>query len=1044
MSKQIFYLGKRFLSLLMIWMISVFVYGQNITVTGNVVDTKNEPLIGVTVQVQGTTLGTVTDQDGNFSLSNVPPNSTLLISYVGMVSEQIPLNGRANINVTLRDDTEMLQEIVVTGFGLSQRKETLTGAISSISSDAIEKTSAVTTSGALVGKIAGINARQADGRPGNGFNIQIRNMGTPLYVIDGVQKDQGQFNNIDFNDIASISILKDASASIYGVRAANGVVVVTTKRGRVNQENTVTVNAHYGWQNLASFARPADAPTYIENYIQSQTIQGVAIQDRRYTLDDLAKWRQGTEKGYIPFNWYDFIWKTAPQNYIGVNTSGGSEKINYYLAVSNLAQQAMIVNYGGFYRTNVQLNIDARITDKLKIGGSFSGRIEKRKNPGVPEVDDYWMPIFATYRNLPMARPYANDNPRYPALTSSVPATNFAMLNYELSGTYLSTWRVGQLNFNAEYQILPGLTAKALGGYYLAYNWLDNHEYTYDLYRYDEATDTYPYAFRNLNPWRERDTRMVEELTSNVQLAYDKIFNDHTINAVVGMETIQRDQPHFWVHSIPESNALTLIDVNNVKDFDDYGNDTEARIGYMGRFNYNYAGKYLLELAARYDGSWKFPPNHRWGFFPSVSAGWRISAEDFWINNSFLNNISDFKLRASYGLVGDDNVGGYAAFDYMSGYNYKNGGAVLDNRLIIGSLPRGLPVTNISWIKAKTLDIGLDYGLFNQKLTGTLDYFQRLRTGLPASRYDVVIPSEVGFGLPNENLNSDLMRGVDGGITWRDNIGNDFNYTIGGNFSYSRFFDWHQYKPRFGNSWEYYRSSINERYGYITWGYEAIGQFQNWDEILDYPVDIDGQGNRTLRPGDIIYQDVNNDKTINWLDERPIGYRRGNTPILSYGINGSAQYKSIDFSINLTGGAFNSWYQDWEQSRPFHDGGNNAQYYMEDTWRLSDIMDPNSELIPGKYPTLLIGNAWHSNYWYSSFWLHNVSYLKLRDLQIGYTIPQSLSSKLSISSCRIYFSGQNLLILKNTQNNIDPEAENEAGLQYPTTRVMTVGLTLKF
>jgi hypothetical protein len=209
-------------------------------------------------------------------------------------------------------------------------------------------------------------------------------------------------------------------------------------------------------------------------------------------------------------------------------------------------------------------------------------------------------------------------------------------------------------------------------------------------------------------------------------------------------------------------------------------------------------------------------------------------------------------------------------------------------------------------------------------------------------------------------------------------------------------------------------------------------------------VDIDGKGNTTLRPGDIIYKDVNNDKTINGLDNRPIGYRQGSTPILNFGLNGSAQYKDFDFSVNFTGGSFNSWAQDWEQKRPFHDGGNNPQYYMEDTWHLSDIMDANSELIPGKYPTLLIGNAGHSNYWFSTFWLHNITYLKLRDLQVGYTLPSTLSNKLSITSCRIYFSGQNLFILKNTEMGLDPEIESTNGLQYPTSRIMSLGLTLKF
>ena len=359
-------------------------------------------------------------------------------------------------------------------------------------------------------------------------------------------------------------------------------------------------------------------------------------------------------------------------------------------------------------------------------------------------------------------------------------------------------------------------------------------------------------------------------------------------------------------------------------------------------------------------------------------------------------------------------------------------------------MPRGLPVTNMSWIKARTLDIGLDYGFLNERLSGTIDYFQRLRTGLPGSRYDILIPNEVGFGLPNENLNSDLMRGFDGSIRWNDKIGVDFDYSLGFNFSYSRFFDWHQYKPRFGNSWEFYRNSNNERYGNITWGLESIGQFETWEEIINYPVDIDGKGNTTLIPGDLKYNDINNDKTINYLDESPVGYRQGSTPILNYGINGSVRYKSVDLSFNLTGGAFNTWRQDWEQKSPFHDGGNNPQYYMEDTWRLTDIMDADSKLIPGKYPMLRVGNSGHSNYWNSTFWLHNVSYLKLRDVQIGYNIPKSMIERLSISSCRVYFSGQNLFILKNTPMAVDPEAESQNGLQYPTTRVMNIGLTLKF
>ncbi|MBN2661001.1 MAG: TonB-dependent receptor [Tannerellaceae bacterium] len=1010
---------------------------QSRGIKGVVKDSYGETIIGASVIVKGTTTGTVTDMDGNFSL-DVPVGTNLEISYVGYLTQSVVVNSNL-LSIVLKENSTQLSEVVVTGFGLSQKKATLTGAVSSIGANDLSRSVSSTTSGALVGKMPGVNSRQADGRPGSTTNIQIRNMGNPLYVIDGVQKDAGQFNNIDFNDIESVAVLKDASAAIYGVRAANGVVVVTTKKGSKNTKNTVTLNAYYGWQSLSNFPDPADAGTYVENYIQSQTIQGKTL---TWDKEDLAKWQQGTEKGYQSFDWKDFIWETSPQEYVNANVSGGSDKINYYFSLGHLNQDAMIVNYGGFTRSNVQMNIESQVNDKLKLGASMNGRIEKRMNPGVPGGDDYWLPIFGTYRNLPTVRPFANDNPKYPTMTSTDAGTNFAWLNYDLSGKMEDTWRVAQLNFDAEYQIIDGLKAKGMFGYYLANRKHDNQEYTYKLYKYDEATDTYPVMFENNNPWRERTTAMVEELTTNVQLSYNKTFGDHNVAALVGLESIKRDAPSNWVHSIPASNALHLLTYETMDTYNDTGNNTEARLGWTGRVNYDFANKYLLELSARYDGSWKFPTNDRWGFFPSASVGWRISEEGFWKDSKIASVVSDLKLRGSYGMMGDDNVDGYSAFDYMSGYNYKNGGSVIDGKYTIGTEPRGLPVTTLSWIEAKILDIGFDASFFQGKLTGTFDFFQRKRTGLPASRYDVLIPSEAGFSLPKENLNSDMNLGYDASARWNDKAG-DLNYSVGVNVTYSRFYDWNQYKPRFSNSWNEYRNSINERYGYLSWGLEADGQFQSWEEIASWTIDNDRQGNKTLRPGDIKYKDQNGDKVINGMDERPIGYRQGSTPVLNMGMNFSFGYKGFDLAFDLTGGALASWRQDWEQRNPFHDGGNNSQYYMENTWRLSDITDANSALIPGKYPTLLIGNSSHSNYWNSTFWMHNIRYVKLRNLEFGYTIPRQVLERFLISELRLYVSGQNLLTFANT-NGTDPEIESENGLQYPTTRIVNLGLTLKF
>lgn len=1018
---------------------------QQKVVKGKVLDSSGTPVIGANIVEKGTTNGTISDMDGNFSL-NVGNKAILIVSYIGYKEQAVVVPaGGGNLSITLQEDSETLEEVVVTGFGLAQKKATLTGAVTAVGSEEISRSVASTASGALVGKIAGLNTRQVDGRPGATTSIQIRNMGNPLYVIDGVQSDAGQFNNIDFNDIESISVLKDASAAIYGVRAANGVIVVTTKKGKRNSKNTVSLNAYYGWQNPSTFPKPANVKTYIKNYIQSETVQGKA--DYTYSKDDYAKWSAGKEKGYVPFDWYDYIWETTPQYYLNANISGGSDKINYYLSVGHLNQDAMIVNYGGFKRTNVQMNVDAQITDRFKVGASMNGRIEERRNPGVPGTDDYWLPRFGTYRNLPTKRPFANDNPMYPTMTSSDASTNFGWLNYDLSGEYKETWRVAQLQATAEYDIIDGLKAKALVGYYLAYQNMNNQEYTYKLYGYDEATNTYPVIFENTNPWRERRVGHNEEVSSNIQLSYNKRFGEHNVSAVAGFEAIKRDTPTSWLHAIPTANSLHLIDYEIMDTYNDTGNETQARLGWMFRGNYDYANKYLVEFSARYDGSWKFPPNDRWGFFPSASLGWRISEENFWKESKLASIFDDLKIRGSYGLVGDDLSGDefngvYSPFDYLSGYNYKNGGSVIDGKYTIGTSPRGLPVTTISWLKVKILDLGFDAAFLDSRLTGQFDFFRRIRNGLPASRYDVLLPSEVGFSLPKENLNSDVHMGYDAAIRWTDKV-EDFNYSIGANITYSRFYDWEQYKPRFSNSWDEYRNSIYHRFGYVNWGLEAIGQFKSWEEIATYPIDNDRQGNKTIRPGDIKYRDVNGDGVINGMDERPIGYREGSTPVLNYGLNFSLGWKGFDLSFDLTGGAMGSWYQQWEQRNPFHDGGNNPQYYMDDTWHLADIWDANSELIPGKYPMLLIGNSSHSNYWNSTFWKKNVSYIKLRNLEFGYTLPKQWIQAAMISDLRVYVAGTNLFTLTNVPG-IDPETSEGNGLAYPTTRIINIGLNLKF
>ena len=341
-------------------------------------------------------------------------------------------------------------------------------------------------------------------------------------------------------------------------------------------------------------------------------------------------------------------------------------------------------------------------------------------------------------------------------------------------------------------------------------------------------------------------------------------------------------------------------------------------------------------------------------------------------------------------------------------------------------------------------DVGIDFGFLANRLSGSLDYFYNLRKGLVDRRYDQLIPSEVGFTLPPENLASEVYTGFDGNIAWADRV-RDFRYSVGVNFTYSRHLTYHQYNPQFKNSWDEYVNSGWERYSNITWGYKSDGQFCSWEEIGNYPVDIDGKNNSTLRPGDIRYKDLNGDGLINDMDKRPIGYAEGMLPNLNFGLSLSLEWNGIDMSCDFTGGAFGTYHVDYEMSKPFWDGGNTAAFVLENQWRLSDIADPQSPLIPGEFPTALVGNSNHSNYWVSDFWYKNITYIKLRNFELGYTLPQRWMSKAGINKLRLYLFGQNLFSIDNMgAYDIDPEIANSTGIVYPTTRVIGTGINLSF
>ena len=1031
-------------------LMSVVAFAQN-QIKGHVADATGEPIIGANVTVKGTTTGTITDIDGNFTLEVGSTDGTLVVSFIGYKSVEAKMNGTAPINVVLQEDTETLDEVVVVGYGTQNRKS-LTGAISDVKSESLTRSVSTTTAGALTGKIAGISTRAKDARPGKGINLEIRNMGTPLFVIDGIPyggntssdwlvnsevSGNDVFNALNIEDIESITVLKDASAAIYGLRASNGVVLVTTKKGKKNEKVSINVNGYYGWQNLTRFPELANAEQYTRGLAEAAQNRG-EDPNSVYTKEELAKWAAGTEKGYKSYDYYDMIMrKNVPQYHINASVTGGSERTNYYLSIAHTNQEAMMPDFN-YQRTNFQLNLDTKITNRFTIGAQVSGRYEKTNDVGLPGGDGYYSSILAIFRMRPIDSPYANDNPNYIRnIDSYRNGYNPAAFRRDIAGYKDSMTRYANINAYAQYDFGFGLTAKATFSYGYTNSRFDGYQYAYQIYTYDEASDTYN-GTNAVGRWRLQIDRSVPTRYMQLQLNYNKQIKEHNISAVLGYEASDYDWSKKTYGTEPSTDYLPLLQMDEINSFGDEWS-YEARAGWLARVNYDYAHKYLVELLARYDGSYLYAPSKRWGFFPGLSLGWRISEEKFFA--PLKSVVDDLKIRASIGQTGTES--GVSMFGYLSGYNWNQGSAVLDGEYVTGLNQRGLPVTNLSWTKNTTKNIGFDLSMFGNRLTVSADAFRKDITGVPAARYDVLLPSEVGYSLPNENLNKQAYIGAEAMATWTDHIG-EFNYRVSGNITFSRYRSIETYKPRFSNSWDEYRNSAEDRWGGIYWGYQVIGQFQSEEEIKNYPVNLDGQGNTTLLPGDLIYKDVNNDGVINSMDERPIGFPENWAPILSFGGNIGLEWRGIDLNIDFSGGAMQGWRQNYELANAYHNGGNSPAYLLEDRWHRLDLYDPESEWISGRYPAIRNGEFAYNNK-NSDFWLHNVHYLRISNLEIGYSLPMWMLKPLHAQKVRVYGSVSNLCSFDNVhQFGIDPEITAAAAVVYPQQRTFLVGFNVTF
>ena len=1035
---------------------------DQLQVSGQVMDAEAEsPLPGVNVVVMGTTRGTTTDAEGMYELAVPSPQDTLSFSFVGYETQEIPVEGRNTIDVDLSPQAIQSEELVVLGYGAAVEEKSVTGSVSSVNSADLAQGNPSTISDALAGKVAGVNFRKPNGRPGSGTQIQIRNLGNPLFVIDGVPKDEGQFNNLDYNDIENISILKDAAAaSIYGMRASNGVVLVTTKSGSRGQDVQVNVDTYYALQQMTRFMQPADAATFYEARAQSD-VNLTGSTDR--TQEVLQNYRQEVP-GYESTDWFDFATSEspAPQAYFNVGASGGTENINFYASVARLSENSIFRGFNEqgapFSRTNLQLNVDAQPFEKLSVGARLNGRIESRHNPGLPGGDDYFAPLLGIMSQHPIYTPYANGNPNYPRTTNSINQSH-AVNTYETSGYFTDEWRVAQPQIEAELEILDGLSLSGTYAYYFADQTNNTFEYTYDTYDYNAEADEYIVTGGNANPYREQIDRKIEEHNVQAQLSFNQTFGLHNLTGDLVAERNERSD-HFWRNkSTPPTNEISLI---NFDDLDALGDDetTEARVGFALRTNYNYDDRYLLTVAGRYDGAYKFAPGQRWGLFPSISGGWIVSNESFYEGLGLSDVLTNFKLRLSYGQTGDDDFNGPAggdglgAFRYLGGYNFNTGAAsVFDNQPMVGIGPRDRPQTAVSWLTSTMANVGVDFGLWNDRLSGTFDAFYRQRDGLLAARYDVLVPTEVDVTVGEENLNADETLGIEGSMTYASTIG-EMNYTLSANATLARSRTAETYKPRFAHSWDEYRNSSEGRWNNVNWGYEVAGQFESQEQIDNYDVDVDGQNNSTLLPGDFIYEDQNEDGVIDGFDARPIGYGQPfgelDSPILSMGFNGSAQYKGADLRFTFTGASGQTYQRNFEARFPFQNNNNIPAYMFEDSYRRANPFDTeNREWIEGSHPPIRQNTAGLTSWADSDFWTVNVTYLRLSNLELGYELPGNWLNWAGAQGLRVYGRTTNLFSLDNLKKyGLDPESAGTGnsgnGIGYAPMQEFTLGANLTF
>jgi len=994
---------------------------QQKAIFGKVTDQAGVPLPGVSVVVKGTTTGVITDNSGNFTLTNIPENAILQFSFVGMKAQEVSVGNKTTINLVMAEETIGLEEVVAIGYG-TQRKVTLTGSVASSKGNEIQKSPGTNLTNNLAGRIPGLTAVTRSGEPGaDGATLRIRGSNTlgdnsPLIVVDGTP-NRGM-ERINPSDIENVTVLKDASAAIYGAQAANGVILITTKRGSLGKPK-VTLNMSQGLNQPTRIPKMADAAQYATMLNEILYYKNKAGgRNQKYSADDIQKYSDGSDPwGHPNTDWFGEVFKPwSSQNQQNASISGGSENMKYFISLGAKFEDGYYKNSATNYKQyDFRTNIDGKINKYINVAFDVAGRQEMRSYPNRPTGD----PIFRTLmHSKPTMHAYWPNGTPGPDIEEG---DNPAITTTDATGYDRDKLYVIQSNLRTNIIIpwINGLTISTNASYDKTFRFHKKFVRPWYLYTWDGNADHITTKNKKGfdGPELSEDMADGQNITLNVYATYEKTFETkHNIKAMVGTE--RRSGTNDVFSAFRKNYISAAVDQLFAGATDQYmSNDGSAShnayLSYFGRLNYDLSKKYMAEFVWRYDGSYKFPTAKQFGFFPGISVGWRISDENFWKNN--ISYINDFKIRGSWGQTGNDRIEEY---QYLATYGYVDNSTYVygteDNKLLIETKS---PNINVTWEVANQANIGFDAFLFNNKISVSADYFNNIRSQI-LIRKNASIPASSGLTLPPENIGKVQNGGFEASIGYHGEAG-EFKYDISVNGSYSKnkiiFWDETPGIPD-------YQRSTGRPMGSALY-YEAIGIFKDQAQIDATP------HWPATQPGDIIFKDVNPDGVINGLDR--VMNEKSNMPRFIGGFNINLKYRQFDLAMLIQGAAGAQLYITAESGEV----GNYYKDFADNRW--------TPENTDASYPRSYNRS---DEYWRSqgnTFWLRSTDYIRLKNFELGYTLPLNVNKILGIENLRIYVNGLNLVTIDKSKV-LDPEVSDGSGWSYPLQRVVNCGLTLTF